>query len=125
MQMKETVDALSEDIHGDFFLPPNPQDEVDGKGFGMIQAARGGLGHWISIKEGVIDRYQIITPTAWNASPRDSEGTHGHWEQSVIGLPIDDMENPLMLGHVIRSHDPCLVCTVHMLPTGKKLRFSV
>ncbi|MDD1791635.1 nickel-dependent hydrogenase large subunit [Enterovibrio sp. ZSDZ42] len=125
MQMKKCVQDLSEDISGDFFLPPKPQDEIDGKGFGMIQAARGGLGHWISIKNGVIDNYQIITPTAWNASPRDSDGQHGHWEQSVIGLQVDDADNPLQLSHVIRSHDPCLVCTVHMLPTGKKLRFGV
>ncbi|CZF78837.1 Periplasmic [NiFeSe] hydrogenase large subunit [Grimontia celer] len=125
IQMKQTVEALSQNVNGDFFLPPNPEDEIDGKGFGMIQAARGGLGHWISIKDGVIDRYQIITPTAWNASPRDSHGQHGHWEQSVIGLPVEDVENPLMVGHVIRSHDPCLVCTVHMLPTGKRKRFGV
>lgn len=123
-QMKDTVDALADNLGGEFFLPPRPEDEIDGKGVGMVQAARGGLGHWVNIKDGVVDRYQIITPTAWNASPKDENGTHGHWEQSVIGLSVDDLDNPLMVGHVIRSHDPCLVCTVHMLPTGKKLRFG-
>ncbi|MDD1780698.1 nickel-dependent hydrogenase large subunit [Enterovibrio sp. ZSDZ35] len=123
--MKHAVQALSNNLDGEIFLPPKPQDECDGKGMGLVQAARGGLGHWVSIKDGVIDKYQIITPTAWNASPRDSDGQHGHWEQSVIGLPVEDLDNPLMLGHVIRSHDPCLVCTVHMLPTGKKLRYGI
>jgi len=28
------------------------------------------------------------------------------------------------IGHIIRSHDPCLVCTVHMLDSGKRLRFA-
>ncbi|MBV7296808.1 nickel-dependent hydrogenase large subunit [Enterovibrio paralichthyis] len=125
VQMKQLVKTLSADIDGEFFLPPKPEDEVDGKGFGMIQAARGGLGHWVSVKDGVVESYQIITPTAWNASPRDADGNHGHWEQSVIGLKVDDLENPLTISHVIRSHDPCLVCTVHMLPTGKSVRFGL
>jgi Ni,Fe-hydrogenase I large subunit len=25
------------------------------------------------------------------------------------------------IGHIIRSHDPCLVCTVHLLDTGKRM----
>ena len=90
-------------------------EQVDGEGFGMVQAARGSLGHWVKVVDGKIDKYQIVTPTAWNASPKDTEGQHGHWEQSVIGLPIDDADNPVTIGHVVRSHDPCLVCTVHIV----------
>ncbi len=123
--MRRIVSELASDIDAPFFNPPSPGQECDGQGAGLIQAARGGLGHWVSIKDGVVDRYQIITPTAWNASPKDSNGRHGHWEQSVLGLAVDDLDNPLMVGHVIRSHDPCLVCTVHMLPTGKRIRYGV
>ena len=63
------------------------------------------------IRDGVIDKYQIVTPTAWNATPRDSEGRHGHWERSIIGMRVDNPDNPVAIGHVVRSHDPCLVCT--------------
>ncbi len=86
----------------------------DGEGYGLVTAARGALGHWVEVREGKIRRYQVVTPTAWNASPKDSAGRHGHWEQSLIGLKVDDPDDPVEIGHIIRSHDPCLVCTVHV-----------
>ncbi len=85
----------------------------EGRGYGLIQAARGALGHWVEIREGRIAHYQIVTPTAWNGSPRDSEGVRGPWEEALVGTVIQDMDNPVEAGHVVRSFDPCLVCTVH------------
>ncbi|EIC30687.1 MULTISPECIES: nickel-dependent hydrogenase large subunit [Methylomicrobium] len=102
-------------------LPPADKEIPDGEGFGLVTAARGALGHWLQVRDGVISRYQVITPTAWNASPKDSEGRHGHWESSLIGLTVEDPDDPVEIGHIIRSHDPCLVCTVHLLDTGKRL----
>ncbi|HLF96248.1 MAG TPA: nickel-dependent hydrogenase large subunit, partial [Methylococcaceae bacterium] len=61
--------------------------------------------------------------TTWNASPKDSAGRHGHWEQSLLGIDVQDADDPLEIGHIIRSHDPCLVCTVHVL--GKDRRLSL
>lgn len=95
------------------------------RGMGAVQAARGGLAHWVEFDSGKISRYQIITPTSWNASPRDSSGVRGHWEESVIGTVIEDIDNPVELGHIIRSHDACLVCTVHVLGTKHKHRYGV
>ena len=34
-------------------------------------------------------------------------------EQAFIGAPVADMHDPVELGHVARSFDSCLVCTVH------------
>ncbi len=93
----------------------------DGTGCGLGEAARGGLGHWVTIERGRIKKYQIVTPTAWNASPRDSDGTRGPMEESLVGTPVRDPENPVELSHVVRSFDPCLVCTVHAVGRGKKL----
>ncbi|NIY84753.1 nickel-dependent hydrogenase large subunit [Vibrio hepatarius] len=125
-QMLRLIDALIDNATDEHFIPPDPRSEIDGQGFGLVQAARGGLGHWVSIKDGVVNRYQIITPTAWNASPKDAQGQHGHWEQSLLGLPVeDDTKAPLLIGHIIRSHDPCLVCTVHMLPDRRKIHFGL
>lgn len=89
---------------------PTPED---GEGAGLTEAARGALGHWLKLAGGKIQHYQIITPTAWNGSPRDEHGRRGPWEQALIGTRVRDPENPVELGHVIRSFDPCLVCTVH------------
>ena len=83
-----------------------------GSAVGLVEAARGGLGHWLSVKRGRIERYQIIAPTTWNFSPRDAAGTPGALEQALVGLPAGDDALPTVQ-HVVRSFDPCMVCTVH------------
>ena len=81
-------------------------------GVGLTEAARGSLGHWLSIRRGRIDRYQIIAPTTWNFSPRDSDGQPGPLEAALVGLPAGEGAPPAVQ-HVVRSFDPCMVCTVH------------
>jgi hydrogenase large subunit len=123
--LRQTLDRLATRPSAPHRVPVPRETERDGRGAGLLTAARGALGHWISIRDGVFDRYQVITPTSWNASPRDSEGLPGHWEQSLIGIPLTDPDDPLEIGHVIRSHDPCLVCTVHFLEAGGRVRHRV
>jgi hydrogenase large subunit len=88
---------------------------VTAKGFGLVPAPRGGLGHWVTIKNGVIDNYQVITPTAWNASPKDAQGVRGPWEQAILGSRVEDPQHPVEVEQIVRSFDPCLVCTVHAI----------
>jgi hydrogenase large subunit len=88
---------------------------VTAKGYGLVPAPRGGLGHWVTIENGVIDNYQVITPTAWNASPRDAQGVRGPWEQAILGTRVRDPQNPVEVEQIVRSFDPCLVCTVHTI----------
>jgi hydrogenase large subunit len=121
----ETLAALRAVVDTPHFIDPGIDVWPDGESYGLIEAARGALGHWLRVRDGVIDKYQIVTPTAWNASPRDSAGRHGHWEQSVIGLRLADPDQPLEIGHIVRSHDPCLVCTVHFLGSTRKLHIDV
>ena len=83
-------------------------------GVGLVEAARGSLGHWLRIERGKIAGYQIIAPTTWNFSPRDAAGVPGALEQALVGLPVGEGERvPLAVQHVVRSFDPCMVCTVH------------
>jgi len=100
----------------------SPGTITDGEGFGLVEAARGALGHWVKIKSSKIERYQVITPTAWHASPRDSFGVRGPFEEALTGTPVKDPDNPVELGHVVRSHDACLVCTVHAVEPGSRIR---
>ena len=86
----------------------------EGQGYGMIEAARGSLGHWLKVKNGRILNYQIVAPTTWNFSPRDNQGTPGALEQALVSAPVRDGEqNPVSVQHIVRSFDPCMVCTVH------------
>ncbi|MHC4387067.1 MAG: nickel-dependent hydrogenase large subunit [Planctomycetota bacterium] len=88
-------------------------------GIGLTEAPRGALGHWIDIKNAKIDRYQVVTPTNWNASPRDDFEQLGPIEQALIGTPVADLTKPIEVLRVIHSFDPCLSCAVHMLRPGK------
>ena len=95
-----------------FCLNAKMPDEA--AGFGLIEAARGSLGHWLKVKNGRILNYQIISPTTWNFSPRDSAGTRGALEQALLGAPVRKGEaDPVAVQHIVRSFDPCMVCTVH------------
>ncbi|WP_395695009.1 nickel-dependent hydrogenase large subunit [Nocardioides sp.] len=119
---KWVMDWLTQiDLHGSFYTKPTELES--GKGWGATEAARGALQDWIVLDNGKIENYQVITPTAWNIGPRDSEGTLGPIEAALVGTPIKDMEDPVELGHVARSFDSCLVCTVHAYDgrTGREL----
>lgn len=85
-----------------------------GQGAGLVEAARGALGHWLTIEKGRIARYQIIAPTTWNFSPRDAGGVPGALEAALVGAKVGEGEvTPLTVQHIVRSFDPCMVCTVH------------
>jgi hydrogenase large subunit len=90
-----------------------------GTGIGLTEAPRGALGHWMQITGGKISRYQIVTPTAWNASPKDDSNVMGPIEQALVGTPVKDAAQPIELLRVIHSFDPCLSCAVHMVRPGK------
>ena len=114
------------DLHGRFYN--KPEELENGKGFGATEAARGSLSDWIVISDGKIENYQVVTPTAWNIGPRDRTGTLGPMEQSFVGAQITDPEDPVEVGHVARSFDSCLVCTVHVYDgkSGRELsRFNI
>jgi len=86
----------------------------EAKGFGYTEAPRGALGHWIHIKDGKIEDYQIVVPSTWNASPRDANGALGAYESALKGTPMADPEQPLEILRTIHSFDPCLACASHV-----------
>ncbi len=84
------------------------------EGAGLVEAARGALGHWLRVENGRIANYQIIAPTTWNFSPRDAQGEPGPLERALVGAPVLAGESdPVAVQHIVRSFDPCMVCTVH------------
>jgi hydrogenase large subunit len=111
---------------------------VDTSGEGLTEAPRGALGHWLDMEgylkghhdgqpiySGRLTRYQVITPTAWNCSPRDDSNNLGPVEQALIDTPVNDINQPVEVLRVIHSFDPCLACAVHMLRPDEKKPYQV
>jgi len=95
----------------------------EGTGVGIVEAARGALGHWVAIKDRKIGKYQCVVPTTWNASPLDGNGNHGPIEQSLIGTKVKDEANPFEIVRIVRAFDPCIACAVHLLNhKGREVR---
>ncbi len=87
---------------------------TDGYGVGMIEAARGSLGHWVRLRDGKIENYQVIAPTTWNFSPRDQDGQPGILESALSGTALTKPSaDAVEIQHIVRSFDPCMSCTVH------------
>ncbi len=86
----------------------------ESKGVGFSEAPRGSLAHWIRIKDGKTENYQLVVPSTWNASPRDPKGQRSAYESTLLGTPVADTELPLEIIRTIHSFDPCLACAVHL-----------
>ncbi|QDU99193.1 nickel-dependent hydrogenase large subunit [Lignipirellula cremea] len=97
-------------------------------GCGFHEAVRGVLSHHVVIRDGKIANYHPYPPTCWNASPRDSEGVPGPYEDAVQNTPLFEENNEadfkgIDIMRTVRSFDPCLPCGVHMyLGSGKEIQ---
>ncbi len=109
LAMADWLAALS--VSAPYFTPL-PAEPVQSSGRGLCEAARGMLGHWVVLDGAIIERYQIIAPTTWNFSPRDALGQAGPLEKALEQVAAED-KHALMVQHIVRSFDPCQVCTVH------------
>lgn len=87
---------------------------AESKGVGFTEAPRGGLAHWIKIKDGKTENYQQVVPTTWNASPRDPKGQRSAYESALLDTPVADPNLPLEIIRTVHSFDPCLACAVHL-----------
>jgi [NiFe] hydrogenase large subunit/hydrogenase large subunit len=86
------------------------------QGYGHLDAARGALGHWVQIENGLITRYQAVVPSTWNASPRGPDGDLGPYEAALTdNHPLVDLERPLEILRTVHSFDPCMACGAHVL----------
>ena len=83
------------------------------EGVGLTEAPRGALGHWLAIKDHRISRYQCVVPTTWNCSPRDDLNQPGPVEQALQGARVSKPLQPIEVGRIVRSFDPCIACAVH------------
>jgi Ni,Fe-hydrogenase I large subunit len=96
------------------------------KGYGMSEASRGALSHWMKMKNGKITLYQAVVPTTWNASPRDVLGQQGPAEKSVEGSWVANPAEPIELPRITHSYDFCIACAVHLVtPKGDVVKVDI
>ncbi len=95
---------------------------ADCEGVGLVEAPRGALAHWIKIKNG------RSTTTSWWCRPRGTarrampQEQRSSFEESLIGTPVANIEQPVEILRTIHSFDPCLACAVHLYdPQGRHL----
>ncbi|MGB4428177.1 MAG: nickel-dependent hydrogenase large subunit [Thermacetogeniaceae bacterium] len=82
----------------------------------ITDAMRGALLHRAILTGEQISKYDVITPTAWNFSPKDQLGKHGPVENALINTEIPPhVPAETVLGRIIRSFDPCLSCATHVV----------
>ena len=92
----------------------------DATGAGFHEAPRGALGHWVHIQDGLIQNYQCIVPSTWNAGPRDAKGQRGPYESALVDTPIADPAKPVEILRTIHSFDPCMACGVHVVDAKRR-----
>ena len=103
------------------FEPPRQGSQI---GVGFWGAGRGFLTHHATIDNGALSNYQILTPSTWNASPRDPWGNPGPYEEAVLNTPIleqfgnEESYKGIDILRTIRSFDPCMPCTTHIHVDG-------
>ena len=88
---------------------------AEAMGAGFHEAPRGALAHWVNIGNGLIQNYQCVVPSTWNAGPRDAKGRRGPYEEALIGTPVADAERPIEILRTVHSFDPCMACGVHVV----------
>lgn len=96
--------------------PPIKQNKelILNQAIAVTDAMRGPLLHGALLKDEHVERYDIITPTAWNFSPKDEFGNRGPVETALVGTDIPSPELKYVIpGRIIRSFDPCISCATH------------
>jgi len=95
----------------------------EARGVGFMEAPRGGLAHYIVIKDGKIANYQAVVPSTWNAGPRDPQNQPGAYEAALQDRhQLHDPKQPLEIQRTIHSFDPCIACAVHVNdPNGEQV----
>jgi hydrogenase large subunit len=120
MRKGETEVAVQHKVPKDFRI-----------GAGFWGAGRGFLTHHLTMDKGVIENYQILTPSTWMASPKDPWGNPGPYEEAVHATPLlENYEKPedykgIDVLRTIRSFDPCMPCTTHIYTDSRVISRDV
>jgi [NiFe] hydrogenase large subunit/hydrogenase large subunit len=118
-ELEDNMNSGDRTVHNGALWDPSSWP-AQAMGWGVTEAPRGALGHWVKIEDGTISNYQCVVPSTWNGSPRDALGQRGPWEEALIGTPVADPEKPVEVLRTIHSFDPCMACAVHIMDVDQR-----
>lgn len=121
MLITELIEEWLHKLH----LGPSPINQkkelVLNQAIAVTDAMRGALLHCAKLRGNEIDKYDIITPTAWNFSPKDEYGNRGPVETALVATEIPSPQLRFVIpGRIIRSYDPCISCATHIVDIRAK-----
>ncbi|ACV67568.1 nickel-dependent hydrogenase large subunit [Desulfohalobium retbaense] len=127
-KMETWINQLAENVssgNNDLYTPWEMPNEAEGVGF--VNAPRGGLSHWVRIKNKKIENFQLVVPSTWNLGPRCGANKLGPVEEALMGTPVVDPERPVEILRTVHAFDPCIACGVHVIDskTNKVHKFRV
>jgi hydrogenase large subunit len=103
---KELLKKLDLD-ESSYIEPQIDISKITACGVGIVEAARGSLIHKVELEDGIIKKYEIITPTQHNLSNGDRQN-QAISQKAMVGL------SDIKLAEIVfKSFDVCSVCTTH------------
>ncbi len=107
--LEHSLDIINKiDLTQKSYIEPSLDiSKIKAHGTSCVEAARGSLIHKVHLENGIIKKYDIITPTQWNLSNGTKEKP-AISQKAMIGL--DDTDTAEL---VFKSFDICSVCTTH------------
>ncbi|MGD9346083.1 MAG: hydrogenase maturation protease [Candidatus Aminicenantes bacterium] len=113
-RIPELVDEILEEKENPAVVKSKTKE---GKGTGLVEAPRGLLIHHHEIKNGIVDKVDIVTPTAQNAE--DIERYCFIAAQKLLDEGAKDEQIRDRMDLVVRAFDPCISCSAHLAEVKK------
>lgn len=103
------------------------QHEIPDRAYGraLKDTSRGALAHFIAVENRKISGYDIIIPSMWNLGSRDISGRKGVLEKALIGTYIEDEQNPIEIGRIIKSFDPSVSIATHITTRQNEFEYKI
>ncbi len=110
--LEEAIKILSEIIKKDKIeITEIKISNKTGIGLGAIEAPRGLLFYDVQIKEGMVEKVNIISPTCQNLANLEADLEEFEHIREFDNLNIEERKEKIKM--LIRAYDPCVTCAVH------------
>lgn len=106
-ELPQTMNATVDGVGAGRKAEPQKQ-ELNGRGVGHVEAARGRLVHGVEIEDNVVQRYVILAPTEWNFHAA------GGAARGLADIAVRDEDVHEIADLFVTSVDPCVAYEVRV-----------